>query len=86
LDQDLAKLRTFASREDSEKYTTLLRTVLHLFGLGITDSLEHTMKKYLRQTDGENANERRNEADLERCNEMLCHNNNAERPFAVLRQ
>ncbi len=22
----------------------------------------------------------------ERCNEMLCHNNNAERPFAVLRQ
>ena len=86
MDQDLAKLRTFPAREDYEKYTTLLCTVLHLFGLGVIDSLEHTMKKYLRQTDGVNANERRNEEDLERCNEMLCHNNNAERPFAVLRQ
>jgi hypothetical protein len=85
LDNDLANLRTFAAREDSEKHMTLLRTVLQLFGLGIIDSLEHTMKKYLRQTGGVNANERRPEADIERCSQMLCHNNNAERPFAVLR-
>ncbi len=86
MDQDLAKLRTFETREDSGKYTTLLRTVLQLFGLGIIDSLEFTLKKYLRQTNGVYANERCNEEDLGSCNEMLCHNDNAERPFAVLRQ
>ena len=86
LDHDLANLHSFKTRQDSEKYIPLLQRVLQLFGLGIIDSLEHTMKKYLRQTDGVNANERRPAEDVERCSQMLCHNNNAERPFAVLRQ
>jgi hypothetical protein len=79
-------LRNFEARADSVNYIDLIRTVLKLFGMGIIDSLTHTMKKYLRQTNGEHANETRSDEDIERCTDMLCHNNNAERPFAVLRQ
>jgi hypothetical protein len=86
LEQDIARLRNFEARADSVNYIGLIRTVLKLFGMGIIESLTYTMKKYLRQTHGELANETRSDEDIERCNDMLCHNNNAERPFAVLRQ
>jgi hypothetical protein len=86
LQQDITMLRNFEARVDSVKYIGLIRTVLKLFGMGIIDSLTHTMKKYLRQTNGEHANETRSDEEIERCTVMLCHNNNAERPFAVLRQ
>jgi hypothetical protein len=86
LDHDIAQLQGYQARENATKYTGLLRTILGLFGKGIIDSLEHTMKKYIRQTNGVNANHLRSEEDISRCSQMLCHNNNAERPFAVLRQ
>jgi hypothetical protein len=86
LDHDVAMLSDFNAREDATKYVALIKVVLKLFGMGIIDSLKHTMKKYLRQTEGENANDKRSDEDISRCSQMLCHNNNAERPFAVLRQ
>ncbi len=85
LERDLLALRTFEAREDTVKYTTLLRNFLHLFGLGIIDSLEFSLHKYLRQTDGLLSNEKREYWENTAVEGMLCHNNNAERPFAVLR-
>jgi hypothetical protein len=85
LELDLVALRTFEGREDTVKYTTLLRKVLHLFALGIIDSLEFTLHKYLRQTDGHLSNDKRESWEEKAVEGMLCHNNNAERPFAVLR-
>jgi hypothetical protein len=43
------------------------------------------MGKYLRQTNGALANEKREEWEEKAAEGLLCHNNNAERPFAVLR-
>jgi hypothetical protein len=59
LERDRIALRNFHAREDSVKYTELLRKILALFGLGIIDSLTYTLGKYLRQTDGELANDKR---------------------------
>ena len=67
------------------KYTELLRKILALFGLGIIDSLEYTLGKYIRQTNGALANDKREEWEEKAAEGLLCHNNNAERPFAVLR-
>ena len=85
LDRDLLALRNYHAREDSVKYTELLRKILALFGLGIIDSLEYTMGKYIRQTNGAFANDKREEWEEKAAEGLLCHNNNAERPFAVLR-
>jgi len=85
LETDLVALRNYHAREDSVKYTELLRKILSLFGLGIIDSLEYTMGKYLRQTEGALANDKREDWEEEAAEGLLCHNNNAERPFAVLR-
>jgi hypothetical protein len=85
LERDLLALNNFMAREDSGKYTILLRKVLELFGLGIIDSLEFTLSKYLRQTNGVLANDTREDWEEDAQQGMLCHNNNAERPFAVLR-
>jgi hypothetical protein len=43
------------------------------------------MHKYLHQTNGALCNAEREEWEEEAADGMLCHNNNAERPFAVLR-
>ena len=85
LDRDLLALNNFEGREDGVQYTTLLRKILELFGLGIIDSLEYTLGKYLRQTDGPLANDNREEWEEKAVEGLLCHNNHAERPFAVLR-
>jgi hypothetical protein len=58
----------------------MLLVVFKLFGKGIVESLEYTMKAYLKQTNGGPTWE------LVAASKMLCHNNAAERPFAVLRQ
>jgi hypothetical protein len=78
-------LRKYDEREDSVKYKSLLRKIFGLFGLGIIDSLEYTLGNYLRQTNGALANENREEWEEKAVQGMLCHNNHAERPFAVLR-
>ncbi len=44
------------------------------------------MKDYLRQTNGTLCTGAREAWELAKCKDMLCHNNGAERPFAVLRQ
>jgi hypothetical protein len=84
-ERDLLALNNFRAREDSVKYTTLLRKILELFGLGIIDSLEYTLSKYLRQTNGALANEIREDWEEKAVEGMLCPNNHAERPFAILR-
>jgi hypothetical protein len=43
------------------------------------------MKNYLRQTDGIYANNKREPWELNSVKKMVCHNNHAERPFAVLK-
>jgi hypothetical protein len=80
------RLRAFTVREDADKYKAMLITVLGLFGKGIISSLEYTMKDYLKQTRGHLRTEEREEWEIKKCKAMLCHNNHAERPFAVLRQ
>jgi hypothetical protein len=85
LERDLIALQNYEQREDSMKYKTLLRKILALFGLGIIDSLEYTLGNYLRQTNGALANENREEWEEKAVEGMLFHNNNTERPFAVLR-
>lgn len=83
---DMANLRAFRGRADETKYAEMLRKVLDLFGKGIIASLEFTMKNYLKQTNGNLRNNAREQWEVDMCKAMLCHNNAAERPFAVLRQ
>jgi len=85
LAEDHVALNKFHAREDSVKYTELLRKILAIFGQGIIDSLEFTMGDYLRQTDGVLANDQREDWEAKAAEGLLCHNNHAERPFAVLR-
>ena len=85
LTEDLTLLRSYDHREDSVEYTDILKQVLHKFGEGIHGSLTFTMKKYLRQTDGVLQNALREEWEMKATNHMFCHNNHAERPFAVAR-
>ncbi len=56
-----------------------------LFGKGIIASFEFTMGDYLTQTNGKLSNGNREMWKLEATKKMLCHNNHAEQPFAVLR-
>jgi hypothetical protein len=44
------------------------------------------MKDYLKQTGGHLRTDQREEWEFNKCKAMLCHNNHAERSFAVLRQ
>jgi hypothetical protein len=57
--RDVMALRTYEARDDADKYTTLIRRILNLFGLGIIYSLEYTMHRYLSQTNGDLANDKR---------------------------
>ena len=54
-----------------------------MFGIAIHTSLERTMGKYLKATDGVFRNELRDEWQLEKVSKLLCTNNAAERPFGV---
>jgi hypothetical protein len=85
LTEDLARIRNFTAREDSLKYCKILRDVLRCFGIGIIDSLEFTMKHYIKQTEGDLCNSKREEWEKEAVLLMVCHNNYAERPFAVVK-
>ncbi len=86
LDADMQKLRAYKGRKDFVKYEAILLTVVGLFGQGIVTSLEFTMHNYLKQTNGKLRTDLRAESEIKSCKAMLCHNNHAERPFAVLRQ
>ncbi len=84
LDQDLARICNM-EREDNEKYIAILRAMLKCFGLGIIDSLEFTMKHYIKQTGGVLSNEKREDWEIKAVRHMVAHNNYAERPFAVVK-
>ncbi len=86
LTRDVLALRLDATREDSEQYTIIVRAVLDCFGKGIIDSLEFTMKDYLRQTDGPLRNDLRESWETKAVAQMICHNNYAERPFGVVKE
>ncbi len=58
LTSDLLRLRLDDTREDADKYAVILRAVLGCFGTGIIESLEFTLKDYLRQTNGPLRNDR----------------------------
>ncbi len=84
--RDVLALQTYEARDDADKYSTLIRRILNLFGLGIINSLEYTMHRYLSQTNDDLANDKREPWEEKAVEGMMCHNNNAERPFAVLKQ
>jgi hypothetical protein len=85
INEDLTTLRSYSNREDTTNYCAVMKQVLGKFGEGIHGSLTFTLKKYLRQTNGELQNANRGEWETKAAQKMLCHNNNAERPFAVAR-
>ena len=82
---DLAELRAFKTREDLCTYEPVLREILALFGQAIHTSLERTMGKYLRSTGGIYRNEVRDEWELANVQQLLAHNNAAERSFAIVK-
>ena len=70
LTSDLERIRLDLGRDDSEKYTGIMREVFGCFGFGIIESLEYTMKDYLRQTDGPLRNDLREQWEnkaVEKC-------------------
>ena len=79
-------VRDFLVREDSAKYTKVLETVLSLFGEGIHKSLSRTMGDHFDATGGEKANSKLKEWEWEQDCKLLCHNNHAERGFAVVKE
>jgi hypothetical protein len=85
LKDDLTRIKNFLDRDDSLKYCKILRDVFKCFGYGIIDSLEYTMKHYIKQTNGALANDKRDEWEKEAVQHMVSHNNYAERPFAVVK-
>ena len=78
-----AELRQYLTREDVTVYQPILQEVLHLFGIAIHTSLERTMGKYLKATDGVFRNDLRDDWELQKVSQLLCTNNAAERPFGV---
>jgi hypothetical protein len=78
-----AELKRYEQRADLDIYRPILLEVLHLYGLAIHTSLERTLGKYLKSTDGVFRNELRDDWELSKVAKILCTNNPAERPFAV---
>ncbi len=77
------ELRRYEAKEDIAVYLPILMEVITLFGIAIHTSLERTMGKYLKATDGVFRNELRDEWQLKKVSQLLCTNNAAERPFGV---
>jgi hypothetical protein len=80
-----AKLREFRSRSDAAECTVVLREVFALFGNGIKESLTRIMSDYLEATEGKQARSKLPEWAVEESKPLHCHNNNAERPFGVMK-
>jgi hypothetical protein len=78
-----AELRQYENKSDLDVYRPILLEVLQLFGTAIHTSLERTMGKYLKATDGIFRNDLRPDWQLSSVAKLLCTNNPAERPFAV---
>jgi hypothetical protein len=81
--EDLAELRLFETRVDVGTYRAKLLTILDLAGQAIHTSLERTMGKYLKATNGIFRNETRSDWEIEGVATLLAMNNAAERPFGI---
>ena len=79
-------LLAYRKKTDLEPYLTVLVKVLNLFGEGIHESLSRTMGDYLEATGGGKTNASLTDFQRARSKKLKCHNNNAERPFAVIKQ
>jgi hypothetical protein len=77
------ELLQFEKKSDLAVYRPILMEVVQLFGISIHTSLERTLGKYLRATDGIFRNDLRPDWQLGMVSKLLCTNNPAERPFAV---
>ena len=78
-----AELKQYQKREDKNVYEPIMLEVLSLFGLAIHTSLERTLGKYLKATDGIFRNDLRSDWELSKVGKLLCTNNAAERPFGI---
>ena len=85
LSDDLVRIRLNKNREDYVKYESIMLEVFNCFGLGIIDSLEFTMKNYLKQTGGELQNDNREDWEIKAVEKMVCHNNLRKGPLRWLR-
>ncbi len=65
------ELRRYETKEDIDVYLPILMEVITLFGIAIHTSLERTMGKYLKATDGVFRNELREEWQLEKVAQLL---------------
>jgi hypothetical protein len=80
---DRAELKQYQNREDKHVYEPIMLEVLSLFGLAVHTSLERTLGKYLKATDGVFRNDLRSDWELSKVSKLLCTNNAAERPFGI---
>ncbi len=77
------ELRNYETRGDIITDREKLITILNLAGQAIHTSLEYTMGKYLKATDGIYRNETRSDWEVEAVPNLLSTNNAAERPFGI---
>jgi hypothetical protein len=80
---DRVELKQYEKRPDLDIYLPILVDVPQLWGIAIHTSLECTLGKYLKSTDGIFRNDLREDWELDKVGKLLCTNNPAERPFAV---
>jgi hypothetical protein len=83
--EELTQLRLYENRLDHDTYKVVLFEVFVLFGEGIHESLTRTMGHYLEATHGEKRNSNLTEWEVEVASKLICTNNPAERPFAVVK-
>ena len=72
-------------RRDLVAYKRVLLSIMKLFGQRIHEPLQPTMGNYLETADGKDKESGFEEWEKDRVNGVLCHNNAAERPFAVMK-
>ena len=84
-EHNLEALRAFYGREDRVEYEQVFRSLLALFGKAIHDAFERNLSDRLESTNGEFSNSKLSASDVERKKNLMCHNNAAERTFAVFR-
>ena len=81
----MEKLRNYNEFEDYEAYVEILRHILCLFGDAIHESFQRNIGEWLERTKGSQSNSQLSVSDREKKEGILCHNNHAERTFAVFR-
>ena len=78
-------IQAYRDREDRVEYEPILKELKALFGEAIQEAFSRNISDRLESTDGALANSKLGDADKQRKKEFICHNNAAERIFAVFR-